>query len=225
VGGTDAAADRAALARGAGVVGRSGMVVGSAGNLSLRRGDRMLITPRGGELDAIAERDLVDVALADGAVAPEHAAASTSRPSSESGLHRAIYAATDAGAIVHTHSHFATILSTLIDELPAVHYVIAAFGGPVRVARYATFGSAELAAAVIEALDGRTAAIMANHGAVVTGRDIEHAVANAVQLEWLASVHYHALVAGTPRVLTEADLDAVRDQVRVLEYAMEVPSA
>lgn len=209
--------ERAALAAGSAAVGRSGMVVGSAGNLSLRRDDRMLITPRGADLEAIDPADLVDVTLADGPTDP--------RASSETGLHRAVYAATDAAAVVHTHSHYATILSTLVDELPAIHYVIAAFGGPVRVARYETFGSAELAAAVAAALDGRSAALMANHGAVVTGRDIEHAVSMAVQLEWLASVYYHATVAGTPRILEASDLDAVREQVRVLRYAMEIPAS
>jgi L-fuculose-phosphate aldolase len=214
--------DRAALVEGARVVGTNGMVVGSAGNLSLRRGERMLITPSGDELDAIDPRDLVEVSLADGAVVAGEGSAA--RPSSEAGLHRAVYAATGAGAVVHTHSHFATILSTLVDELPAIHYVVAAFGGPVRVARYETFGSAELAAAVTEALDGRNAAIMANHGAVATGRDVPHAVAMAVQLEWAASVFYHARIAGEPRILSTSDLDAVREQVRVLRYAMEVPS-
>jgi L-fuculose-phosphate aldolase len=220
--GFDAAA-RAALVAGSRVIGESGMVVGSAGNLSIRSGERVLITPRGAQLEAIAPEALVDIALEDGTVSGEHA--SDSRPSSESALHRAIYAATDAAAIVHTHSHFATVLSTLVDELPAIHYVITAFGGPVRVARYETFGTADLAAAVTEALDGRSAALMANHGAVVTGRDIEHAVAMAVQLEWLASVYYHARVAGTPNILSESELAAVVDQARALRYGLEASSA
>jgi L-fuculose-phosphate aldolase len=222
MGSFDAAA-RAALVEGSRVIGQSGMVVGSAGNLSVRSGDRVLITPRGAALAAIDPAALVDVALDDGAVAPDHAA--DSRPSSESALHRAIYAATDAGAIVHTHSHFATVLSALVDELPAVHYVIAAFGGPVRVARYECFGTHELATSVTEALEGRSAALMANHGAVVTGRDIEHAVTMAIQLEWLASVYYHASVAGTPNILSEAELAAVVDQSRALRYGLEASSA
>jgi L-fuculose-phosphate aldolase len=211
-------ADRAALVAGSRTIGESGMVVGSAGNLSLRRGERMLITPRGAELAAVDPRDLVDVALADGAVAPGHGSAS--RPSSEAGLHRAVYAATGAGAVVHSHAHYATIVGTLVDELPAIHYAIAAFGGPVRVARYETFGSAELAGAVAEALDGRTAALMANHGAVVAGRDIRQAVALAVQLEWVASVYYHAIAAGSPRLLDAGDLAAVGAQVKSLDYAI-----
>jgi hypothetical protein len=109
------------------------------------------------------------------------------------------------------------VLGTIVDELPAIHYVIAQFGGPVRVARYETFGTEELAAAVCEALGGdRSAALMANHGAVVTGSSIEQAVDKAVNLEWLASVHYHAIIAGTPQILSEADLDAVRERARAL---------
>jgi L-fuculose-phosphate aldolase len=211
-------ADRAALVAGSRTIGLSGMVPGSAGNLSLRRGERMLITPRGAELEDIDPLDLVDVALDDLSPSADHDR--DSRASSESQLHRAVYAATGAGAVVHTHAHYATIVGTLADELPAIHYAIAAFGGPVRVARYETFGSAELANAVSEALDGRTAALMANHGAVVVGRDIRQAVALMVQLEWVASVYYHAIAAGSPRVLGADDLAAVRDQVTSLKYAI-----
>ena len=217
------AAERDALVEGSRAIGRSGMVVGSAGNLSIRAGDRVLITPRGAELGAVDPRDLVDVALSDGTVTDDHASDST--PSSETPLHRAIYHACEARAIVHTHAHYATVLGTLVDELPAIHYVITAFGGPVRVARYETFGTDELAAAVTEALDGRSAALMANHGAVVTGRDIEHAVAKALQLEWLASVYYHALCAGTPRILSAAQLEDVVDRIKALRYGTGAPRA
>ncbi len=211
-------ADRAALAAGARVIGTSGMVVGSAGNLSLRRGHRMLITPRGAQLEAIDPIDLVDVSLDDLTVAGDHA--SESRPSSEAELHRVAYAATGAGAVVHTHAHYATVVGTLVDELPAIHYAIAAFGGPVRVARYETFGSAELATAVGEALVDRTAVLMANHGAVVVGRDTEEAVAHAQTLEWVASVYYHAVAVKPPRLLSDDDLAAVRVQVTALDYAV-----
>jgi L-fuculose-phosphate aldolase len=216
------AADRAALVAGSRTIGLSGMVPGSAGNLSLRRGERMLITPRGAELEDLDPADLVDVALDDLTQADDHASAS--RASSEAQLHRAVYAATGAAAVVHTHAHYATIVGTLTDELPAIHYAIAAFGGPVRVARYETFGSAALASAVTEALDGRTAALMANHGAVVAGRDIRQAVSLMVQLEWVASVYYHAIAAGSPRLLGDADLAAVRDQVKSLNYAIAGPA-
>lgn len=212
------ARDREALAEGSRTIGRSGMVVGSAGNLSVRAGDRVLITPLGAELDAVDARDLVDVSLTDGTVAADHARAS--RPSSETPLHRSIYAVRGAGAIVHTHAHNCTVLSTLVDELPAIHYVITEFGGPVRVARYETFGTDALAGSVCEALRDRRGALMANHGAVVAGRDIEHAVTLAIQLEWLASIYYHALCAGTPRVLSAAQLDEVMEHARDIDYRL-----
>jgi L-fuculose-phosphate aldolase len=211
--------DRQALVDGCRAIGRSAMVIGSAGNLSIRTGGRVLITPRGAELEAVDPAELVDVSLLDGSVASDHA--STSRPSSETPLHRTIYGAVEAGAIVHTHAHYCTVLSTLVDELPAIHYAITAFGGPIRVASYETFGTDELAASVGAALQDRRAALMANHGAVVAGRDIEHAVALAIQLEWLASVYYHAVCAGSPRILSDAQLSDVVDQMRVLGYGLE----
>jgi L-fuculose-phosphate aldolase len=211
--------DRLALIDGSRAIAQSGMVVGAAGNLSIRSGDRVLITPLGAELEAVDPSDLVDVALADGSVAADHASAS--RPSSETPLHRAIYGAVQAGAIVHTHAHYCTVLSTLVDELPAIHYMITAFGGPIRVASYETFGTDALAASVGTALQDRRGALMANHGAVVAGRDIEHAVALSIQLEWLASVYYHAVCAGSPRILSEAQLGDVVDQMRALRYGLE----
>jgi L-fuculose-phosphate aldolase len=201
-------ADRAALAEASRKVADAGLVTGSAGNLSLRRGDRMLITARGSRLEAIDPAECVEVSLGSGSAPPG------SRPSSETPLHRAVYAATDAGAIVHTHSHFATVLSTLVDVLPPIHYAIHAFGGPVRVARYETFGTTALADAVTEALEDRTGALMANHGAIVYGRDVEHAVGLAITLEWLASVYYHARAVGSPQILDEAELDVVREAAR-----------
>jgi len=184
------------------------LVVGAAGNLSVRDGDAMLITPRGTRLDRVGES--VRVRLSDGTVLEGHG------PSSETPLHRAVYAATDAQAIVHTHSRFATVMSTLVSELPPVHYVTTAFGGCVRVAPYATFGSEELAANVATALVGRRAALLANHGAVTIGENLDQAVDLALQLEWLAEVAYYATLGGRPAMLGEPDLDAVVEQARAL---------
>lgn len=213
--------DRVALCDAAREVSTSGLVVGSAGNLSVRSGDHLLITPMGARLPAIDPADLVCVALADGAVDPGHAR--PTRPSSETPLHRLVYAAAGGRdgvtAIAHTHSHFATALSALVDELPAVHYVASAFGGPVRVAPYATYGSDELAAAVADALRDRTAALMANHGVVTLGKSAAHAVEQAQQLEWWASVYWHARVFGEPAILSDAQLDAVAAQHRALRYS------
>jgi L-fuculose-phosphate aldolase len=211
--------DRRALADAARMIDEGGMVPGAAGNLSVRRGDRMLITPRGADLGAIDPLDLVDVSVADGAVSSEHDR--DSRPSSETALHRAVYAAAAEGedAVVHTHAHYATVVGTLVDELPPIHYAIAAFGGAVRVAPYATFGTPELAAHVATALQDRSAALMSNHGAVVTGRDPRQAVAKAITLEWVASVYYHAIAAGRePRVLGADDLAAVVEQIKAIDY-------
>lgn len=214
--------DRRALVEAARTVARSGLVVGSSGNLSVRRGDAVLVTPRRAKLGAIDPADCVAVALADGAVAADHA--TDSEPSSEADLHRAVYEATGAGAVVHTHSHFATVLGTLVDELPAVHYGLTAFGGPVRVVPFAIFGSPELAASVGAAFDGRRGALLRNHGAVVAADTLEGAVDLALQLEWLCSVAYHAAVGGSPHLLTADDLDRTVQQSRALRYSLTEPS-
>jgi L-fuculose-phosphate aldolase len=208
-------ADREALVAAARTIAESGLVVGSSGNLGIRSGEHLLITPRGSRLGAIDPADCVCVALADGSVSDEHAR--DSLPSSELPLHLAVYAAApEAAAIVHTHSPFATTLSTLVQEIPAIHYVVTELGGPVRVAPYATYGSIELADGVAAALAGRKAALMANHGAVAIAGTLERAVERAQQLEWLASVYWHARVFGTPALLGDDQLGAVDEQTRAL---------
>lgn len=208
--------DRIALAEAARDVAAGGLVVGASGNLGIRRGEHLLITPRGSRLTAIDPADCVCVALADGSVSGEHATGSL--PSSELPLHLAVYAAApETKAIVHTHSHFATVLSTLVDEIPPIHYVTTEFGGPVRVAPYATYGTTELADDVAAALAGRSAALMANHGAVVTAATLVRAVEQAHQLEWLASVYWHARAFGTPTLLDDEQLGAVNMQTRALD--------
>src|SRR6202035_3621973 len=123
------------------------------------------------------------------------------RPTTEMPLHLAVYAATGAGAIVHTHPVAATAVSTLTTELPAIHYQVAMFGGPVPVAPYATYGTDQLArnvTAVLKntALSGRTACLMANHGALTTGADLRSALTGTRYLEWLCEVYLRALAAG-----------------------------
>jgi L-fuculose-phosphate aldolase len=196
------------LAAAARAVADGGLVVGTAGNLSVRDGDAMSITARGTRLADAGEG--VRVRLEDGAVL------GGGTPSSEAPLHRAVYAATGAHAIVHTHSRFATVMSTLVDELPPVHYATTAFGGRVRVAPYATFGSDELAANVAAALEDRRAALLANHGTVTIGDTLAEAVDRALQLEWLAEVAYYATLAGRPALLADEQLDAVVRQAREL---------
>jgi L-fuculose-phosphate aldolase len=188
------------------------LAVGSAGNLSVRVGDEVLITPSG-----IGYRD---VAAADICVVGLDAAqlAGTAEPSSETPMHLAVYAATRAGAVVHTHSPEVIALSAVCDELPAIHYAITGLGGPVRVAGYTRFGSADLARVAVAALDGRSAAILQNHGAITYGATLAQAYDRALLLEWLAQVHRLACARGTPRILTEAELDEVTAEVRRRRY-------
>ena len=133
-------------------------------------------------------------------------------------MHLAIYAATEAGAVVHTHSAEVIALSAADDELPAIHYAIAGLGGPVRVAGYTRFGSAGLAAAAVKALDDRRAAILQNHGAVCYGRTLTEAYDRAVLLEWLARVYRLARSYGEPRILSAAELDEVTAEAQRRRY-------
>ena len=112
-------------------------------------------------------------------------------------------------AIVHTHAPAATALSALVDEVPAIHYQVASFGGPVAVAPYATYGTGELAANVVTALAGRSACLMANHGAVTTGPDLRTAVTRARALEWVCDVYLRAAAAGRPRLLPPEEIETV----------------
>jgi len=138
-------------------------------------------------------------------------------------MHLAVYRATDAEAIVHTHSPFVIALSTVLDELPAVHYAMAGLGGLVRVAPYARFGTRELADAAVAALAGRTAVILRNHGALTYGASLGQAYDRARTLEWLARVYWHARLAGDPRTLTVAQLDEVREATRAIRYGEPDP--
>ena len=133
-------------------------------------------------------------------------------------MHLAIYAATDAAAVVHTHSPEVIALSAARDELSAIHYAIADLGGPVRVAPYARFGSGALAGAAVRALDGRRAAILRNHGAVSYGRTLAEAYDRALLLEWLARVYRLASGYGTASILTAAELDEVASEATRRRY-------
>ena len=181
-----------------------GLVLGTSGNLSARRDDCVAITPTGARLGDLRPEEVTVVDL-DGRVAWGEL-----EPTSELDLHLGVYRRYQAGAVVHTHSPLATALSCVLDdELPCVHYQMLLLGGSVRVAEYATFGSPELAAAVMEALDGRTAALMANHGAIAYGADMDAAAELAELLEWACGVYWHARLLGTPRELDQEQRDAV----------------
>ena len=189
-----------------------GLAVGSAGNLSVRCGDLVAITPSGISYTEMRPADVAVITL-DGTELDASEAPSTEMP-----MHLAVYAATKALAVVHTHSPEVVALSASRDELPAIHYAITSLGGPVRVAPYVRFGSERLAAAAAEALAGRQAAILRNHGAICYGSSLRQAYDNALLLEWLAGVYRLALCYGEPKTLSDAELAEVTAEARRRGY-------
>lgn len=189
----------------------SGLIINTAGNVSVRAGAWIAITPNALAYESMTPADVCLVDLATGAAEP-----GSLNPSSELPLHLEVYRTTSAGAVVHTHSHFATVLSTIADQLPAIHYQIADLGGPVPVAPYATFGSPELASVTAAHLADRNAVLMRNHGVTTVGDDLAKALARAFTVEWIASVYWHAKMLGTPTLLDDAELERVLARQRAL---------
>ena len=179
------------------------LVVGTAGNVSVLAGDLVAITATGAVFGTLTADEVV-VVDRDGVV--RHG---DLEPTSELDLHLGIYASSGAGAVVHTHAPVSTAMSTVLGELPCIHYQQLQLGGPVRVAPYATFGTPELAGHVRQALEGRSAALMANHGSVAVGADADKALENALLLEWLCTLYRDASVVGSPAVLDEQQQEAV----------------
>lgn len=178
------------------------LVVGTAGNVSVRVGDLVAVTPSGLDYGDLTP-ELVGVHELDGT-----AVDAPLKPTSELPMHLAVYAETDAQAVVHTHSIAAAALSVVVDEVPAVHYYLALLGGRVLVAPYRPFGSPALAAALVEALGDRNACLLANHGAVTTGADLEQAYQRAGCLEWVCEVALKVFGTGRePMLLTTPQMD------------------
>ncbi|MDN5933925.1 MAG: class II aldolase/adducin family protein [Pseudonocardia sp.] len=184
-----------------------GLVVGTAGNVSVRDGDRFAVSPSGVAYATLTP-GMVGVHALDGT--PIHAPLPAT---SELALHALVHTrpgARDGEVVLHTHAPASTALSTVVDEVPATHYYAAFFGGAIRVAPYATFGTPELAAHVLDALRGRTAALMANHGAVLVAGGVGGALDRAGYLEYVCDVALRALATGLPpRTLDAAELDRV----------------
>lgn len=181
-----------------------GINQGTSGNVSVRAGDGFLISPSGIPYDSLAPEQVVEMDL-DGGYFGDW------RPSSEWRLHTDIYASRpEAGAIVHTHSPHATALACLRQDVPAFHYMVAAAGGPtLRCAEYATFGTKELSVHMLKALEGRSACLLANHGAVAFGADLDAALALAVEVESLCRQYILARQLGTPVVLDPAEMTRI----------------
>ncbi|MCO6419839.1 class II aldolase/adducin family protein [Siccirubricoccus sp. KC 17139] len=183
-----------------------GFMPSKSGNLSLRTVRGCLITPAALPYAALTPAALVEIDL-EGTVLR-----GSRRPSSEWRLHTAIYAARpEAGAVVHTHSPFATALSCARQGLPAFHYMIALGGGAdIRCSAYATFGTAALAEACLDSLRDRRATLLANHGVVALGRTLAGARTLAMEVENLARQYLALRAAGlSPVLLTEAELREV----------------
>jgi len=187
----------------------AGLNHGATGNLSLRLPEGLLVTPTGAACDRLAESDLVRL---DG----EGGVVGGGRPSSEWRLHRDIYRARpEVGAVVHAHPVFATTLACERIDLPAVHYMIAAAGGVnVRCAAYATFGTEALSAAALDALAGRRACLLANHGIVAVGADPLDALRVAIEVESVAELFWRARQGGRPVILGKAEMAEVLDRFR-----------
>lgn len=197
---------RATVADAARHLAEAGLLVGTAGNVSVRDGDLVAATATGVVLGRCTPDDVTVVDRAGEVVEGRLA------PTSELALHLDLYDARPAdAAVVHTHAPFATALACVLDELPVLHYQQLALGGAIRVAPYATFGTDALATAVREALEGRSAALMANHGSVAVGATLDAAVESALLLEWLCQLHHRASALGAPRTLGEdQQLDVIR---------------
>ena len=197
----------------AGEMNRFGINQGTSGNLSLRCGDGLLITPSGLPYERLEPADIVFLQIDSGDVP---VATGLRKPSSEWRIHRDAYRARpEALAILHAHPVHCAALACLHRPLPAFHYMVAVAGGrDIRCAPYATFGTRALSDHVLAALAGRRACLMANHGLLCLGPDLRSALALAVEIEALAKTYLACLAAGEPVILDDAEMDRVLEKFR-----------
>lgn len=209
---------RAAIAAAARELSQDGLVLGSAGNISVRRGELIAVTATGARFESLPPQHITVVDL-DGRVVDGELA-----PTTELDLHLGLYRRYHAGAVVHTHAPTCVAVTCVTDELPCVHYQMLTFGGAVRVAPFAPFGSPELAEYVAEALVGKTAALMANHGTVTYGGDLASAMDATRLLEWAATVYWRARSMGAVRALDDEAQAAVIEAAVAVKYGSTRPS-
>ena len=189
---------------------RAGLSPGRSGNVSLRFGDGMLITPSGLAYERLKARHIVHVA-ADGQAEPD-----APKPSSEWRFHLTAYRArADRHAVVHTHSRNATALACAGRSIPAFHYMVALAGGnDIPLVPYATFGTAELAAHVSSGLTQRDACLMANHGQIAIGATLEAALELAFEVEELAAQYLKVMMLGSPVLLADEEMELMVKKFR-----------
>ncbi len=187
----------------------SGLNQGTSGNLSQRVEDGFLLTPTGMDYDALVPEDLVLMRM-DGSHEGRRA------PSSEWRFHRDILVRRpEVGAVLHAHSMFCTTLACLRRGIPSFHYMVTAAGGAdIRCAPYATFGTEELSSHAVEALEGRKACLLANHGMLALGKDLAGAFKLAVEVETLAAMYWRALQVGEPVLLDAAEMARVLEKFK-----------
>ena len=203
---------RESVASAARTLAEEGLLIGTAGNVSAYDGATVAVTATGVRLAECGPEDVTLVDL-DGTVVEGRL-----KPTSELDLHLGVYRASANRAVVHTHAPFATAVACVLDELPVLHDQQLLLGGAVRVAPYATFGTPELAAHTVAALEGRLAALLANHGSVAVGDDLASAVERALLLEWLARWCSWASALGAPRFLDESQQTAVVEAAIARHY-------
>jgi L-fuculose-phosphate aldolase len=201
--------ERAALAEAGRRLAERGLVIGTSGNLSARHGDLVAVTPTGGVIGELTAEQMTVIRLEDGEVVDGELA-----PTSEVPMHLAVYRASFANAIAHTHATTSTAIGLIADQIPLVHYTMLGLGGAVRVADYACYGTDKLAENVVAALEFKQAALMRNHGSIAVGATLAKAVDNLELCEWAAETYHQALLASAvtgraPRELTQAEQDEV----------------
>ena len=184
-----------------------GLNRGTAGNASVRCGDNILITPSALPVSKMTEQDMV-LLDSNGKVLQG------GKPSSEWFFHRDILAArSEIGAVLHMHSPFATTMACLRRNVPAVHYMVAMAGGSdIRCAPYSVFGEQELSDGALEALQGRKACLLGNHGMIALGKDLDEALFIADEVEFLCEIYWRTLQAGEPHILTTQQMHDVQEK-------------
>lgn len=205
---------RAAIAAAMQTMHSLGLNRGTAGNASARFGGGLLISPSGVRTQQLDEDSIVFVANPRSEDPTAHAG---HRPSSEWRLHQAVFdARSDIHAIVHCHSRFATVLACARKPIPAVHYLVGLCGAiEVPVARYARFGSPELAEHTVHALTSSNACLLANHGLIACATTIEEALTLAEEMEEQAAVYWHTLAIGGGEPLAHGEMHGVLDALHI----------
>ena len=191
------------------------LTTGSGGNISVcnREKNLVAISPSGLDYYETTPEDIVILDMDGNLVEGKH------RPSSESGMHLAFYKnRADVSGIVHTHSKFATAIACMGWELPAVHYLIGMAGHRVKCTGYATYGSDELAKKALETIGHSNAVLLANHGLIALGEDVDRAFSTAEHLEFVSEVYYLTKTLGTPNILSDEDMDEVMKKFGTFKY-------